>query len=277
MNYYQEQIFLQCEEVLLQHVEIDYRTFSDKFEHTRLLAEMLSVKKWAIAKLLWFIEDSAQELDALLEYPLQKSYREYVSFCRNKIQMEENVDMKRNQARSLCQLLGFIGSSPHNIALDASPIVQAVQNGASSHDVDLLLVAGFHVDSTCPDGNSLLCIAVRFGYLHVAQTLVDKRANVNFVNTKDGKRTPVMFAAAHGHLHCLQLLLESGAKASKEGYEVAIQNGHISCASLLQKTGPSCAAPVAKAEISRDAPAMLTCNGQGLAQGPFPSEQLTPG
>jgi ankyrin repeat protein len=43
---------------------------------------------------------------------------------------------------------------------------------------------------------------------------------VNFVNTKDGKRTPVMFAAAHGHLHCLQLLLESGAKASKEGYEV---------------------------------------------------------
>jgi hypothetical protein len=255
---------------------------------------MLSVKKWAIAKLLWFIEDSAQELDKLLKYPLQKSYREYVSFCRNKIQMEGNVDMKRNQARSLCQLLGFIGSSPHNGAFSASPIVQAVQNGASSHDVHLLLVAGFDVDSTCPDGNSLLCIAVRFGYLHVAETLVDKRANVNFANTKDGKRTPVMFAAAHGHLHCLQLLLQNGAKASKEGYEVAMQNGHISCATLLQKTDSSCAAPVAEAEPNKkkgifgfsDAAAtalgkhtMLTATGQDpiqyAATHDFPNEDLS--
>jgi hypothetical protein len=287
MNDFREKIFQQCEAELSRHEKISYESFSDKFEHACLLAEMLSVKKWAIAKLLWFIEDSAQELETLLEYPLQKSYREYVSFCRNRIQMEGNPDMKRNQARALCQLLGFIGSSRHDMARDDTPIVQAVENGASAHDVDLLLVAGFDVDSVCPSGNSLLCIAVRFGYLHVAEALIGKRANVNFVNIYDGTRTPVMFAASHGHLSCLQILLQNGARASKEGFEVAMQNGHNSCATLLQKADASCATLVAKVDAScetRDVPSvvqkqitpMLTDNTlQWAYSHDFPAEDLS--
>ncbi len=286
INCFQEAIFQQCEAELLRHEGIPYSAFADKFEHTRLLAEMLSVKKWAIAKLLWFIEDSSQELESMLKYPLQKSYREYVSFCRNRIQQEKNFDAKRSHARALCQLLGLVGSANHDMARDDAPIVQAVENGASALDVDLLLVAGFSVDSVCPSGNSLLCIAARFGYLHVAQALIAQRADVNFANIYDGERTPVMFAASHGHVTCLQLLLDSGARASKEGYQVAMQSGHASCAAALSKADSSCTISTAILDAfcdDQDVPAVFKIDmlSTDLSQiirhamtHPFPNEDL---
>jgi len=77
---------------------------------------------------------------------------------------------------------------------------------------------------------------------------------------------PLLLAAAapllasHGHLSCLQILLQNGARASKEGFEVAMQNGHNSCATLLQKADASCATLVAKVDAScetRDVPAVV--------------------
>ena len=244
---FQAVVCRQCEEVLSLHQRQDESVFLDKFEHARFVTEMTWVRKWAVAKVLWFIEDDSQMLEHMLEYPLQKSFREYVSFFRSRIQQEEQ-DGRKRQAMSLCQLLGLVGShaDSNSVVLipgEESAIVQAVENGASTHDVELMLDAGFPVDGTNPAGNSLLAIAVRYGYLHLAELLIKRGANVNFVNSNsaglyDGVRTPLIFAASSGHVACLKLLLDSGATASAEALAFAIQRNHRMCVNVLRQLLP---------------------------------------
>jgi hypothetical protein len=238
---FQAVVCQQCEEVLSLHQQQDESVFLDKFEHARLVTEMTLVRKWAVAKVLWFIEDKSQIVEHMVNYPLQKSFREYVSFCRSRIQQEEQ-DGRKRQAMSLCLLLGLVGAHADSSSFvcpgEESAIVQAVENGASSHDVELMLDAGFPVDSTNPAGNSLLAIAVRYGYLHLAELFIKRGANVNFVNLNigglyDGARTPLIFAASNGHATCLKLLLDSGATASVEALASAIERNHRICVDIL--------------------------------------------
>jgi hypothetical protein len=93
----------QCDAVLNDHEQKHETEFLDKFEHSRLLAEMLSVRKWAIAKVLWYIEDETLELTDVLNYELLKSYREYISFSRRRIQTEPVAPLEK---RALCFFVG---------------------------------------------------------------------------------------------------------------------------------------------------------------------------
>jgi hypothetical protein len=205
-------IVQQCEAILKFHDDLEERAFVDKLKHARLVQDMISVRKWAVAKLLWFIEDKSQDLGHILSYPLQKSYREYVSFCRSEIRRDPAT--KNERALSLCLLIGLLvsnedGSTFESACGDESPIVAAVENGASSKDIELMLDTGlFPIDCVTLSGNSILSTAVRFGFTEVATLLLDRGANVNFVN--EG-RTPMMFAVIHGHSDCVKLLKERGA------------------------------------------------------------------
>jgi hypothetical protein len=108
----------QCQVYLDNHSRLPDEVFADKREHSRLVTEMISVRKWAIAKLLWFIED--EELGAglnptLLRYPLPASYREYVTFCRRGIKNCEIPKEKCDRAIKLCQLIGLLGSNVEDL------------------------------------------------------------------------------------------------------------------------------------------------------------------
>lgn len=203
----------QCQEYLDNHSRLPDEVFADKLEHSRLVTEMISVRKWAIAKLLWFIEDEeiCTAMYSVLRYPLQASYREYVTFCRRSIKNCENLEEKRDRAIKLCQLIGLLGSNVE----DRSAIIMAVENGACNQDIELMLDTGkFDINSCFTDsGNSLLATAVRYGFKEMAELLLERRADVAFKNAKDG-RTPLMLALLHKHSEC-QVLLERYLKHDK--------------------------------------------------------------
>ncbi len=187
---------------------------------------MLSVRKWAAEKLLWLIEDEAPAFQNILSYPLAKSYLEYVLFCRKNNHQQVYGDQKRSCALAHCRLIGLVSSQQDSppIFCNKSPIVRAVESGACSEDVELLLDAGYPVDSVTPDGDPLLSTAVRYGYTQAAELPIDRGADVNFVNATDGQQTPIILADVHGHVGCLQLLLDCGAKPSSECIRYAKQH-----------------------------------------------------
>jgi ankyrin repeat protein len=231
----------QCEAVLSLHEQKDETVFLSQFGHSRMLNEMLSVRKWAIAKVLWYMEDEGQDLAIILHYPLLKCYREYVSFCRRRIQKESLSENRFLQAMSLCHLLGLVGSADSDdhdsLRHDGSPIVDAVENGISVQDVELMLDAGFSVESSDASGNSLLSIAARYGNQQLLELLITRGANVNSVNSKDGFRTPIIFAVYNNHLNCLNFLLDSGAEPSQAAVEVAVEYERIDCFKALTDAG----------------------------------------
>ncbi len=135
----QKLILQQRQAVFNDHAEMPDNAFVDKLEHSHLVSEMISVTKWALSKLLWFIEDDALQLKDMLGYPLQKSYREYVSFCRNRVRKEGNEVLKRERAYILCQLIGLAGTIGTAGNREEIAIVRAVESGASPEDIELML------------------------------------------------------------------------------------------------------------------------------------------
>jgi hypothetical protein len=225
----------QCEELLSLHEQKDETAFLDQFRHARLLNEMVSVRKWAIAKMLWYIEDNTQLLVDTLYYPLDKCYREFVSFCRARLKTEPNSDKRKVHAMFLCQLLGLVVCAESEVNdyfwHDGKPIVDAVESGISVQDVELMLDAGFEVESTNTSGSSLLSIAARFGHVQILDLLIKRGANVNFMNCLDLQRfrTPIFFAASSNHLNCVNLLLDNGAYPSSVAVQAAETNHHSDC------------------------------------------------
>lgn len=210
----------QCQDVLKTHEELREEVFADKLEHSRLVTEMISVRKWAIAKLLWFIEDEGlgTAMYRVLRYPLPESYREYVTFCRSRIKKSVDRKEKSKSAIKLCQLIGLLGSNVHDRSAIDSAIILAVVNGACNQDIELMLDTGlFEINSILtPSGNSLLATAVRYGFIEMARLLIKRGADVEFQNAKDG-RTPMMLALGHGHEDCVKLLLRHTSPCSPTG------------------------------------------------------------
>jgi ankyrin repeat protein len=227
----------QCEELLLLHEQKDETAFIDQFQHARLLNEMTSVRKWAIAKMLWYIEDESLLLVDILNYPLHKCFREFVSFSRARLKTEPNSDTRKQHAMFLCRLLGLVVSAQSEVNdvlfHDGKSIVEAVENGISAQDVELMLDAGFELESTNTSGSSLLSIAARFGHVQILEMLIRRGANVNFVNCVDGSRTPILLAAGNNHLNCLKLLLDKGATPSIAAVQMAETHHHTDCVRAL--------------------------------------------
>ena len=80
-------------------------------------------------------------------------------------------------------------------------------------------------------GNSLLSTAVRFGFTETARLLIERKANVNFVNG-DG-RTPMMMAEGRQHSACVELLVANGAPRTRRRQEIGL------CDSLITPSNDS--------------------------------------
>jgi len=76
--------------------------------------------------------------------------------------------------------------------------------------VKMLLNAGAKVDSANLDDESALMLAVRNGNLPMTETLVNAGASVNRIE-KFHNETPLIYAAAGGHISIVKLLLSKGA------------------------------------------------------------------
>jgi ankyrin repeat protein len=76
--------------------------------------------------------------------------------------------------------------------------------------VKMLLEAGAKVDSANPDDETALMLAIKNGSLPITETLVKAGANVNRIE-KFHNQTPLIYAAAGGHIGIVKLLLSRDA------------------------------------------------------------------
>ena len=74
----------------------------------------------------------------------------------------------------------------------------------------LLLLAGANPDSALDDGQPLLCRSAIGGNSEYCGLLIEFDATVDMAEPECA-RTPLMLAAANGHLDCVQLLHQHGA------------------------------------------------------------------
>ncbi len=94
-------------------------------------------------------------------------------------------------------------------AFGAMPLTEAARLNDDKL-VKMLLDAGAKVDSANPDDESALMLAVKNGNLQMAETLVKAGANVNRIE-KFHNQTPLIYAAAGGHIGIVKLLLSKDA------------------------------------------------------------------
>ncbi|CAH0018329.1 unnamed protein product [Clonostachys rhizophaga] len=117
----------------------------------------------------------------------------------------------------------------------------------SMSQVQQLIQRGADVNRPDTDGETLLCMAVRKGYLAVVELLLRNGADLS-VPGRSGE-TPVWAAANKGHLAVVELLLKNGADLSVPNdagetpvWGAAIE-GHLTVVELLLKNGADLSVP----------------------------------
>lgn len=98
-------------------------------------------------------------------------------------------------------------------------VYEDMSNAVDLHDtgtVGDLLQRGVDVDTTDPEGTSLLMRAARNGDSSTLELLLRKRAKV-LIRNKYGD-SALLLAALRGHLRCVTLLVSAGAETDPEGW-----------------------------------------------------------
>lgn len=120
------------------------------------------------------------------------------------------------------------------------PLHQAVE--ANRLDIiQLLLTAGFNVNTQNNEGETPLHIACRWHYLDILQTLIATGADVN-VTDNDGD-TPLGIASFYGYTKILPILITAGADVNKlnqrgkSGLYFAAYGGHLGIVQALIAAG----------------------------------------
>jgi len=116
-------------------------------------------------------------------------------------------------------------------------LMKAIKTGDLNGVVELLR-KGVDVDTTDPEGNTLLMIAARDGNEPLAELLLSQRPKVNARNSVGD--TPLRLAAFGGHLNIVKKLVAGGARVNTPGWNAflyAAFNGHLEVVRYLLQAG----------------------------------------
>ena len=94
-------------------------------------------------------------------------------------------------------------------------LLEAVELGKAK-EVAALLEQGLDVNSTGPQGQTILMAASRLGHLELVRLLIARKANPNRQSPTGD--TALMMASLGGHLEIVKLLDGSGAEISSRGW-----------------------------------------------------------
>lgn len=113
---------------------------------------------------------------------------------------------------------------------------------AHTEIVGLLLQRGARVDERDPTGRTALMYAATSPVVEPVKLLLDKKANVNLVDS-DEHFSALMFAAAEGHVDVVRVLLARGADSTLKDVDgdtassFAKKSGHAAVVQLLAPSG----------------------------------------
>jgi len=105
------------------------------------------------------------------------------------------------------------------------PVISAAQaleeflkavNAGDAKTVAFYLDKGLDPDTADPDGNTVLMIAARLGYMDVVTLLVNRKASV--ARRSAHGDTALMFACLKGHLEIARLLVAHGAQINQTAW-----------------------------------------------------------
>lgn len=116
-------------------------------------------------------------------------------------------------------------------------LLAAVENGENAVVFDLIR-RGMDVNTTDPNGNTLLMIAARTGNLVLLESLLNNRVNLNRRNRHGD--TAVMLASMQGHFEIVRRLVDHGAVIDGDGWtplHYAIFRGATELAQYLLAKG----------------------------------------
>lgn len=131
----------------------------------------------------------------------------------------------------------LLAVSPHVAAGAYDDILAAANQGDTTKVVDLLR-RGMDVNTTDPQGNTLLMIATREKNLELVRFLLDNRANAQKHNRYGD--TALMIAALQGTEEIVKLLLERKTEPSQPGWNAlhyAAFENHAKIGALLLAAG----------------------------------------
>lgn len=137
-----------------------------------------------------------------------------------------------------CLLLAWfsLGTTPLHAGVYEDILVAA--NDGRTEEVIGLLRRGLDVNTSAPDGSTLLLIAARNGNLALADFLLTNRASTAKPNRYGD--TPILLAASQGHKEMLVRLIDAGAAINAKGWaplHYAIFSGHLEIAQVLLTRG----------------------------------------
>ncbi len=123
----------------------------------------------------------------------------------------------------------------------STPLELAAMTGNANITAELLK-AGADARTRIPETGSVLMAAARTGSPEVIKLLLDAGADVNFTEGRSGQ-TPLMWAAAEGHLEAVKTLLARGAKVEAKAQDqrtalfFAVRRGDLSVVNALIDAG----------------------------------------
>jgi len=112
-------------------------------------------------------------------------------------------------------LLGALFAAPSAYSGVYDDMLKAI-NTHDTAQVVALLQRGIDVDTTDPDGNTLLMLAARTGDTQTLNTLLKNKANLLKINRYGD--SALMLAALHGHLECVTALVDARADTDPDGW-----------------------------------------------------------
>ena len=135
-------------------------------------------------------------------------------------------------------LLAFALAFSHGVRADAYDDMMTSIKLGDKGKVSELLNRGMDVDTSDMEGNTLLMIAAREGYLELVELLVAGRAKLDARNTNGD--CALSLAALAGRFAVARRLVEAGAQVNSEGWPPLVYaafNGHAQMVDYLLAHG----------------------------------------
>ena len=228
VEFFCDSIAKQCESVLQRHEDVEDQRYTDNHCFQGLVTEMMELRKMALSKLNYYIEQTSLSMENTIILELRACHRAILTKRQSNLRSVKAWSSSyQTTAIEICQLKGLLVGNVDDLNEMGEPrLVRAAAEGISLNDIQLLIDAGAKIDQQVEqEGVNALHRAARGGHTEIVQFLIDNQANVDHRDNHGW--TVLMKATASGVLACVELLIREKADVNAHSSEKVCSNAMI--------------------------------------------------